>query len=98
MHERPAPQPEPEIIPPGAPLPNGSRIWVSTGAPGTHRVYTGRVGPLGVFLLALAIGGAAVVAFIVLLGAALISLTVIGVLVVAAVIAGILRGPFQRLR
>jgi len=86
-------QPEPEIIPPDAPLPRGARVWVSNDAYGTQRVYVKPVGPLGMVLLTLGIGAAAALAIVFLLGAAVFGLAVIGVLTLAGIIAGLLRGP-----
>jgi hypothetical protein len=90
--------PEPEIIPPGAPLPHGSRVWAASDMHGTQRVYAARVGPVGVALLTLAAGAVAGLAILFLLGAAVIGLATIGVLTIAGVIAGILRGPPRPLR
>jgi hypothetical protein len=91
-------QPEPEIIPPGAPLPRGARVWVSSDAYGARQVYVKPVGPLGMMLLTLGIGAAAALAIIFLLGAAVFGLAVIGVLTLVGIIAGLLRGPARPLR
>jgi hypothetical protein len=91
-------RPEPEIIPPGAPLPHGSRIWMSTGATGTYHTRTMRIGPLGTILLTLGIGAAAAAGLFILLGAALVSLAAIGLVTIGTVVAGLLRGPNQPLR
>lgn len=86
--------PDPEIIPPGQPLPyRGSEIWESRDAGTVTRVYVKQVGPIGAVLLALGIGAAAVLGIVLLLGTALIGLAAIGALVIAGVVAGILRGP-----
>ena len=89
---------EPEIIPPGAPLPRDRGIWVATDTPRTHYVYTSRIGPIGLALLTLGVGAVAVLGFFFLISAALIGLTTIGIVTVAAIIAGILRKPNQPLR
>ena len=89
---------EPEIIPPGAPLPRDRGIWATADTPRTHYVYTSRIGPVGLTLLTLGFGAAAVLGFFFLVSAALIGLAAIGIATVAAIIAGILRRPNQPLR
>ena len=97
--DRPANRPpEPEIIPPGAPLPRGSGVWVSSDVSGTHQIYVRPIGPLGMVLLGLGIGAAAVLLIVFLLGAAVFGLATIGVLTLVGIIAGLLRGPNRRLR
>jgi hypothetical protein len=88
-------RPEPEIILPGEPLPRRSSIGVGTSS---HHVYMGRVGPVGLALVALAVGAAGILGLIVLLGIAVISLIAGGLLTAAFIIAGILRKPSQPLR
>jgi hypothetical protein len=86
--------PDPEIIPPGQPLPQrGAEIWESRDAGNVSRIYVKQVGPLPAILLALGLGAAAVFGIFLLLGTALIGLAAIGALVIAGAIAGILRGP-----
>jgi hypothetical protein len=89
---------EPEIIPPGVPLHSGPRVWVSTGAQGTQRIYIRRVGPLGIALAALAVGTFAAVALVIVVGFAVISLIAAGLLAAAFIVAGLLRKPNQPLR
>jgi len=90
---------EPEIIPPGAPLPHGSGVWMAADTPRTHYVYTStRMGPVGIALMTLVAGGVLTLAVLFLLSAALIGFAAIGVITVAAVIAGILRRPNHPLR
>ncbi|HWB48558.1 MAG TPA: hypothetical protein VG651_05575 [Stellaceae bacterium] len=91
-------RPEPEIIPPGAPLRGDRRIWVSTDTAHTHYVYTKRLGPVSLALMTLAGGAIAALAILFLLGTAVIGLAAIGVLTIAGVIAGLLRGPPRQLR
>jgi hypothetical protein len=91
-------QPEPEIIPPGAPLPRGSRVWVASDLRGTRQIYVRPLGPLGMALLTLGVGAVAGLALLFLLGTAIIGLAAIGVLTIAGIIAGILRGPPRPLR
>jgi len=90
--------PEPEIIPPGAPLPRGSSIWARDEARSGNYVYAARIGPFGATLLTLGIGVVAGLALLFVLGTAIIGLAAIGVLTIAGVIAGILRGPPRPLR
>ena len=89
------PQAEPEIYPPGTTIPR-ERIWTSTGARGTQRIYVARVGPFGLTLLALATGALSMLALFLLVGAALIFLAVGGVLAVGAVIGTISHGRSRR--
>jgi hypothetical protein len=89
---------EPEIIPPGAPLPGDRGIWLKADTPRTHYVYTSRIGPVGLTLLTLGVGAVAVLGFFFLISAALIGLATIGIATIAAIIAGILRKPNQPLR
>jgi hypothetical protein len=90
-------RPEPEIIPPGQPLPRREPdIWVARS--GAHRVYIRPIGPLGAMLLTLGVGAVAVLGFFFLLSTAIIGLAAIGVLTIAGIIAGILRGPPRPLR
>ena len=97
--DRPANRPpEPEIIPPGAPLPRGSRVWVSSDVGTTHQIYVRPIGPLGMVLLGLGIGAAAVLLIVFLLGAAVFGLATIGVLTLVGIVAGLLRGPARPLR
>jgi hypothetical protein len=89
---------EPEIIPPGVPLRSEPRVWVSTGAQGTQRIYVKRVGPLGLALAALAVGAFAALALVVVVGFAVIALIAAGLLAAAFIVAGLLRKPNQPLR
>jgi hypothetical protein len=89
---------EPEIIPPGAPLPGERRVWASADLHRTHYVYSTRVGPVGATLLALGFGAVAVMGLLFLLSAAFVGLAVIGAVTVGAVFAGILRRFNQPLR
>jgi Flp pilus assembly protein TadB len=91
------PRAEPEIIPPGAPVDFRSRVWGSTDARARGSIYVARLGPAGSAVLFLAIGVLAVFALFLLLGAALISLTVIGVLTIGAVLSAVWRGRSRRI-
>ena len=91
-------RPEPEIIPPGVPIRQRSGIWMRSEADGTQRVYVKQVGPLGAALLTLGAGAVIGLALLFLLGTAIIGLAAIGVLTIAGIIAGLLRGPPRPLR
>jgi hypothetical protein len=97
MHRPPS---EPEIIPPERGQTDRMRDqrgpWVSVDVHGTRRVYVGRVGPLGIILLALLIGTLAAVVFVVVLGAFLIWVPVAMLLFAAAILGGILRRHLRR--
>jgi hypothetical protein len=100
--QRPAqgeqPRSEPEIIPPGSDdrwQRGRSRAYLYTG-PGIHRISITRLGPFSMFLLVAAIGLAAALLFIVLLGAFLLWIPIIGLLLAIAIISGLLRGYFRR--
>src|SRR5258708_2606998 len=90
--------PEPEIIPPGAPLPRGSRVWVASEMQGAQHIYVRPIGPLGMALLTLGAGVVAAILIVFLLGAAVFGLAAIGVLTIIGIIAGLLRGPARPLR
>jgi hypothetical protein len=57
----------------------------------SHRIYTARLGPFGLILLALALAIAAAVMLILLLGAVLFWIPILVLLVAAAVISRLLR-------
>jgi hypothetical protein len=89
------PRSEPEIFPPGAPVrpsqtdPFGQSEFV-------QRIHITRLGPFGFFMLALAIGLVAVVLLILLVGAVLFWIPVVGLIVAAAILSGALRSRFRR--
>jgi hypothetical protein len=96
MQQRPTPnsdqpQLEPEIYPPGSAIPN-ERIWVTHGA---QRIYVAKLGPVGITLLALLIGGLSVAALFVLLGAAVILVAAGAALAIGAILSTVLRGRFR---
>ncbi|MGC2415656.1 MAG: hypothetical protein WA459_23530 [Stellaceae bacterium] len=102
MQQRPTPnsglpQTKPEIYPPGSAIP-GERVWVSTGTHHTQRIYVARLGPVGLTLLALLIGAVAVASLFVLIGVAVISVTVGAALAIGAILTTVVRGRFRRLR
>jgi hypothetical protein len=61
------------------------------GARTSHRIYTARLGPFGLILMALALAIAAAVMLVLLLGAVLFWIPILVLLVAAAVISGLLR-------
>jgi hypothetical protein len=86
---------EPEIIPPdhAQARSNSERSgWIHES--GVHRVYIGRVGPLGIGLLALGAGLFAAVAILLVLGAFLILIPLVGLLLAVAIISGLARAQF----
>jgi hypothetical protein len=104
MDQRPKPQAEetrskPEITPPDhaeRSAHDTSRMRIFVDAHGTERVYSAKLGPLGIILVALTIGLLLAVMLILLLGAFLIWIPVVGLLVAAAIISRLLRAYFQR--
>jgi hypothetical protein len=91
------PRAEPEIYPPGSAIPR-ERVWISTGARHTQRIYVAKFGPVGLALLALLIGIVFVVSTFVVIGVAVISVAVGAVLAIGAILTTALRGRFRRLR
>jgi len=93
------PRAEPEIIPPdraGGRAPwRGEPAW--TASDGVHRVYVTRIGPFGFVLMVLTVCILVALAFLMLLGAFLVAIPLAALLLVAAVIAGLMRG-FRRPR
>jgi hypothetical protein len=89
------PRSEPEIIPPGHDRPRRDSSWPPNYGynerRSTHRIYVGRIGPLGfaLFMLIAALFGG--VLLLALIGAALIWLPVLLVLAVIAAVAGLIR-------
>jgi hypothetical protein len=97
------PRSEPEIIPPGQPT-RRSRAGRSPFGPGmgfdastAGRIYVFRPRPLAALIAALAIGGAALALVVVLLGAVLVALPVIGAIAAIGLLAAFLRGGRREL-
>jgi hypothetical protein len=86
---------EPEIIPPGKEWPNRRPGWPPqygfSESRSTHRVYVGRIGPLGFAILVLIVAMFGGVLLLALIGAVLIWLPVLAVLAVIAAITGLIR-------
>ena len=100
QHRTPRPQKplaEPEIVPPAAPVDIRSRVWAPADVRTRGRIYVAKLGPVGSAVLFLVIGILAVFALFLLLGAALISLVVIGVLTVGAIVSAVWRGRSRRI-
>jgi hypothetical protein len=97
MERRPVPaadepRAEPEIIPPGEAGPHPNDRW-SQG--GTHRIYVTRVGPFGLFAIALAALAVLLLVVLLIVGAFLLWLPVAAVLVAIAVVSGLWRGRWR---
>ena len=91
---------EPEIIPPDQVDAQAARErrdgWIWIDATGTRRIYVRRIGPFGIFLLALLIGTLAALVFVVAIGAFLIWIPVAILLFVAAIVGGLMRRYLSR--
>jgi hypothetical protein len=83
---------EPEIIPPGATHdPMGTRIFIDENT--SQRIYVGKIGPLGMFGIVLMLAAVFAVILVILLGAFLLWIPIVGLLVAVGLVAGVLR-PF----
>lgn len=93
-------RPEPEIIPPGQAerrtLDNTRRTRVLVDERGEQRIYVTKIGPLGLLPFALLFGLVSAALFIFFIGAFLILIPVLGIVVAAAIIAGLLRSNSRR--
>ncbi|KIZ45868.1 MULTISPECIES: hypothetical protein [Rhodopseudomonas] len=84
------PRYEPEIIPPDANYdPSRSRGPFQDGF--SQRIYVARMGPLGFIGLAALVGVVIAVVLVVLLGAFLLWIPIVGLLVGAGLVAGVVR-------
>jgi hypothetical protein len=100
------PRAEPEIIPPGQayrrPAGNragdGSRIWVSFSAREGRGFTIGKPGPIALIMAGLGLGAITVALLVLVLGAVLISLPVIGAIAAAVILSQIFRSYARRLR
>ena len=100
MDQRPVsrgepPRSEPEILPPEESVVRAR--WADDDG-SVHRVYVAKVGPFGFILMALAMAAIAAVVAIFVVGAFLIVIPLAGLLLAAAIVAGLWRGPFRRMR
>jgi hypothetical protein len=93
---------EPEIIPPGQayrrPADDGARVWMSFGGREGRYIKFVKPGPFALLMTGLALGAAAVAVLVLLLGAVLISLPVIGAIAAAVILSQLLRTHARRLR
>jgi hypothetical protein len=86
------PRTEPEIIPPDRnPGRSASRRSAFPDFGGTQRVYVTRVGPFGGILLLLALFVLAAVALLLVLGALIIWIPLLGLILLVAALSGFLR-------
>ena len=96
------PQTEPEIIPPNSRLEQladgNSEIRVFVAGRGGQRTFFVKPGPLTALVAAIVLGALLVITLVIVLGAFLISIFVVGVIVVALIMRGALRGYPRRLR
>jgi len=93
------PRAEPEIIPPDQAYRRATGGRPGFVAFGTERRFTiATPGPLAFVMAGLALGAAAVVGLVVLLGAVLVSIPVIGAIVGAILLSHLVRTHARRLR
>jgi hypothetical protein len=87
------PRHEPEIIPPGDGWPDRDASWPPSYGQrhSSHRIYVGRIGPLGFALLILIVALFGGIFLLVLIGAALIWLPVLLLFAVVGAIVGLIR-------
>ncbi len=94
------PRAEPEIIPPDRieeeERRRAARLAAYERASGYRRIYIARIGPLGMFLLALFAGALAIVLLVLAVGAFLIWIPIVALVVAGAVIAGLFRSVLRR--
>jgi hypothetical protein len=96
------PRAEPEIIPPDR-ADRQSRssvagIRVFFDGDGIRHIYVARLGPLGMVALALMVGVLFAIILVLVLGVFLIWIPLVGLLVAATIIAGLLRAYFRQPR
>ena len=96
------PRAEPEIIPPGQtyrrPADDGERVRVLFGGREGRYLKFAPPGPFALLMTGLALGAAAVAVLVLLLGAVLISLPVIGAIAAAVIFSQLVRAHARRLR
>jgi hypothetical protein len=86
------PRVEPEIIVPGESPCRGDRTFGRS----THRIYVARLGPVGFFILTLAAALIGALVLLLVLGAFVVLLPVVGLLLAAVLVTGSLRGSARR--
>lgn len=99
MDQRPVsrgetPRSEPEILPPEEPIVHAR--WANGDS--VHRIYVAKVGPFGFVLMAVLLAAIAAVILTFVVGAFLIVIPLAGLLLAAAIISGLWRGSFRRMR
>jgi hypothetical protein len=94
------PRAEPEIIPPGQAYrrPADDRVRVLFGGREGRYIKFVPPGPFALLMTGLALGAAAVAVLVLLLGAVLISLPVIGAIAAAVILSQLIRAHARRLR
>lgn len=96
------PRAEPEIIPPGQayrrPADDVSRVRVLFGGGDGGHINFAKPGPFALLMTGLALGAAAMSVLVLLLGAVLISLPVIGVIAAVVILSALIRGQARRFR
>ena len=107
MNERPIPagekpRAEPEIIPPDRAdrqsRSSAAGIRMFLDGDGVRQIYVARLGPLGMVALALTFGVLFAILLVLVLGVFLVWIPLVGLLVAAAVISGLLRAYFRQPR
>jgi len=102
MAPKEKPRAEPEIIPPSRddrqPRSYTARIRMFVNDDGARHIYVARLGPLGILLIALMIGIFFAFMLVLLLGAFLIWIPLVGLLVAAAILSSVLRAYFRQPR
>ena len=84
------PRIEPEIIPPGEPL-RSPRTGEFTGSRFGPRIYVARFGTLGIIMVVLGVLAVTTLILVLLLGALLVWIPVVGLIVAAAILSRWLR-------
>jgi len=101
-HDYERPRSEPEIIPPDRIREDDARRaahqWSFQNAGGFERIYVTRIGPFGMFLLALAGGALAILFLLFIVGAFLIWIPIVGLMVTIAILSSLLRSFFHHPR
>lgn len=92
------PRSEPEIIAPGDVRSRSERVRVFVDRDGTERIYIAQPSPLGFILVVLVTAILLAVMLLLLFSAFLILTPIVVFFVAAGIIAGLVRGYFQRRR
>lgn len=89
------PRYEPEIIPPGA-THDPFRSRATFGSQRTQRIFVGRIGPLGIVMIALVVGFIIALVLVLLLGAFLLWIPIVGLLLAGGLISAAWRKYIRR--